>query len=261
MADIWRRLEGKERAVRSGVLAVICLLALFSVVANFGMAVVPNEEWGTTQTFNFLTAQKTISDITGHPLDADVVHGRSLPAWGPAGQLYVVGNCAGLYVSNGENYATVPSAQFSRTTWMTVELGHTFQHAFTVKARAPQVGRTESTSLVTVGKGTVAVSATATSDPHRVALTFGFYGQGRPTYGRQVDVPSGTDHKVVVVTDPAKHLVEVTVDGISNLGPPCRSASRWPSTTTFHQPGPQPPALSVVDVTASFGPVRPCARA
>ena len=50
--------------------------------------------------------------------------GSALPPWGPADQLYVVGDCDGLYISNGENYSTVPErAVHHETTWMTVERG------------------------------------------------------------------------------------------------------------------------------------------
>ena len=115
LADIWRRLEGRTHWVRAGALTIIGLLALFSIAANVGMAVVPNsDEWDTTQTLNFVEAQHSISDVTGHTLEANVVRGSSLPPWGPAGQLYIIGNCDGLYISSGESYATVPSEQFQR---------------------------------------------------------------------------------------------------------------------------------------------------
>ena len=113
MADIFRRLEGRKRSLRVGAVAVIAVVALFSIAANIGMAITPNEEWNTTQVLHYVEAQKTVSDFTGHPLSADVVRGNSLPPWGPAGQLYVIGNCDGLYISNGENYSTVPSEQFT----------------------------------------------------------------------------------------------------------------------------------------------------
>jgi hypothetical protein len=251
MADIWRRLEGRRESVRVGALVVIGLVALFSIVANIGMAVVPNEEWSTAQTLGFVKAQSTISDSTGNPLKANVVRGATLPPWGPAGQLYVVGDCDGLYISNGEDYSTVPSQQFTRTTWMTVELGHSFQHVFAVTAEPPATGGSASASLVTVGKDTVAVSATATGNPHLVRLIVGFYGQGKPIYGHPVDVVSGTSQNVVVITDPAKHQVEATVEGVTRLsttlgaGVPVRiSSDVSPARSTRA-------ALSVVDVTAS----------
>ncbi len=93
----------------------------------------------TTQVLNYVQAQKTMSDLTGHPLESQVVRGRLAPAWGPAGQLYVIGDCNGLYISNGENYSTVPSEQYERTTWMTVELGQPFQHTFRVTVQGSDV--------------------------------------------------------------------------------------------------------------------------
>ena len=104
MADIFRRLEGRKRSVRVGAVVVISVVALFSIAANVGMAIVPNEEWNTTQVLHYVETQKAISDVTGHPLNAEVVRGNSLPPWGPADQLYVIGNCDGLYISNGEKY-------------------------------------------------------------------------------------------------------------------------------------------------------------
>ena len=122
MADIFRRLEGRKRSVRIGAVAVIAVVALFSIVANIGMAVVPvPSEWDTEQVVNYVQAQKTVSDLTGHPLEAHVVRGNALPPWAPAGQLYVVGDCSGLYISTGENFSTVPTQQFERATWLTVE--------------------------------------------------------------------------------------------------------------------------------------------
>ena len=92
----------------------------------------PTRSGTPTQVLNYVEAQNSISDVTGHPLEANVVRGSSLPPWAPADQLYVIGDCDGLYISNGENYSTVPSQQFTRTTWMAVERGHAFEHTFRV---------------------------------------------------------------------------------------------------------------------------------
>jgi hypothetical protein len=78
-----------------------------------------------------------------------VAHGSSLPLWAPADQLFVVGACDGLYISNRENYSTVPTQQFQRATWMVVQRGHAFQHSFHITFAEPASGRTESLSLVT----------------------------------------------------------------------------------------------------------------
>jgi hypothetical protein len=251
MADIWRRLEGRTRGPRLGTLVVIGALAVFSIAANFGMAVVPNEEWGQTQALNFVQAQKSISDITGHPLASNVIRGSSLPPWGPAGQLYVIGDCDGLYISNGENYVTVPSEQFIRTTWMTVERGHAFQHTFRVTVRRPTAGVTESVTLVSAGKSTLALSATPMADPNRVRLTFGLYGGARPVYGYSFEVGAGTSETVVVVTDPAKHQLQVTIDGTNHLSTALVDATPIAAEPGTVQSQGTPPALTAVNETAA----------
>jgi hypothetical protein len=217
VADIFRRLEGRKMSVRVGALVVMVVAALFSIAANLGMAIVPNEEWNGTQVLNYVQAQKTVSDLTGHPLQSNVVRGTSLPPWGPAGQLYVIGNCNGLYVSNGEDYSTVPAQQFARTTWMTVELGPAFQHGFRISARSLAPGQSESVPLVSAGKYTVTVSATGTTDPGRVRLGFGLHGGGVDVRSYATVLNSGAPQDVVVTTDAPKHLLEVTMNGAYRL--------------------------------------------
>jgi hypothetical protein len=252
MADIFRRLEGRKRSLRIGTVAVMAVVALFSIAANVGMAIVPNQEWDTTQVLNYVEAQKTVSDLTGHPLEANVVRGSSLPTWGPAGQLFVIGNCDGLYVSNGENYSTVPSEQFIRFTWMTVELGPTFQHTFRLKATSPGSAGTESVPLVSAGKYTVTVSATPATDRRFVRLTFGLNGAGQHVNGFPFEVNSGTTHTVVVTTDPEKHAFEVTMDGVPHLARTLLNGEEPIHVDLASSPHQgTPTALSVTDETAT----------
>ena len=249
MVDIWRRLEGRAPGVRGTALGVIAAVAAFSIAANVGMAITPNEEWNSTQVLHYVETQKTISDVTGHPLASQVVRGSSLPPWGPADQLYVVGACDGLYISNGEDYSTVPSSQYARTTWMVVERGHQFQHTFRLTVR-PVSGGTETMALVDAGPDTVSVSATATAVPDRVRLTFGLYGPGPPSYGNPFLVPTHTTHDLVVITDPAKHVVQAVMDGNTNLLKYVPVARPIVGRPSGHSQGPTP-ALSMVDTTSS----------
>ena len=160
--------------MRVGALAVISVLALFSIWANIGMAIEPiPSEWSTAQVVNYVQAQKTFGHLTGNPLQAQVVRGDSLPAWGPAGQLYVIGDCSGLYISTGEDFSTVPSQQFARATWLPVTLGQPFSQVFHVTVKAPPPGARESVVLASAGDYTVKLSAAPTSDANRVAMTLG----------------------------------------------------------------------------------------
>lgn len=222
-ADIFHRLDARPRNMRIGVVSGLAVVALFSVVANFGMAVVPNDQWSQTQAFNYVRVQKALSDLTGHPLASRLRQGSSLPAWGPAGQLYVIGNCAGFYVSNGENWSTtsrfvlngnvVPSQQYVRDTWMTVQLGQPFTHSLSITANNPTSAATEYTTLVSAGGMTAGVRAVP-AGAHKVLVTFPISGGPTTVLGTPVVLTSGTTHSVVVTTDPVKHDIDVSMDGV-----------------------------------------------
>ena len=252
LADIWRRLEGRTYWLRAGALTIMGLLALFSIAANVGMAIVPNsDEWDMTQTLNFVEAQHSIGDVTGHALEANVVRGSSLPPWGPAGQLYIIGNCDGLYISSGESDVTVPSEQFQRATWMPVERGHGFVHTFRITVAGAVSGAPESIPLVGAGKTRVDLRAMPTASRDDVVLTFSFDGQGRPLQGLSFPAAAGSSHTVVVTTDPVKHQVEVTLDGASALSSPLVDGQPVSAAAVPFSPRDSPPPLTVINETAS----------
>ena len=223
LVDILRRLDEARRIVRISVLSGISVVALYSIAANFGMAVVPNDQWSQTQALNYVQTQKALSDVSGHPLASLVRQGNSLPAWGPAGQLYVIGNCAGLYVSNGENWSTtsrfvlngnvVPSQQYVRDTWITVERGEPFTHTFSVTANSPTSGKSQFIPLVNVG-GMVAGVRVIPAGAKKVLVTYPISGGPTEVQGSPVALRSGTTHTVVVTTDPEKHDIDVSMDGV-----------------------------------------------
>jgi hypothetical protein len=216
LADIFRRLEGRRRRMRVAAVAVIAVVALFSIATNIGMAIVPNEEWTSSQAVNYVGAQKAISDLTGHPLQGRLVRGSSLPPWAPAGQLHVIGDCSGLYISNGENYSTVPSQQYTRTTWLTVELGQPFQHTFQLTVKVPRTRTRESVPLLGTGRY-AATAILVPFSPQLVYMTFSISGGPKTVYAGSFLVNTGTTHTVVVTTDPVKHYVAVQMDGVVRI--------------------------------------------
>jgi hypothetical protein len=249
LADIWRRLDGRSRRMQIGVMSGIGLVALFTIAANIGMAITPNEEWNPTQVGNYVAFQKSVSDVTGHPVNSRIVRGNSLPPYGPADQLYVIGNCSGLYISNGEDYSTIPSNQLHRATWMTVELGHAFEHTFDVTVNRPQSGQTDTVPLVTAGSTTVSMIASPFGRYGQVRLRFIASGQSQP--GPSIFADQGSRRRVVVITDPAKHMVTVTVNGPTYLSRTL--TNRQPARSDVSKSGPANVGntLSVADVTGS----------
>ena len=119
LVDICWRFERSQRRTRALVLAVLSLLGMFSIAANFGIAISPSPTWATVQAQNYVEFQKSISDVTGHPLTAHVMRGRRLPiSWAPRDQLFVVGDCSALYISNGLGRKGTPTLGVN---WLLVE--------------------------------------------------------------------------------------------------------------------------------------------
>ncbi len=118
MVDIWRRMSGRKRPVRVLVAALVATVALFEFVANLGIAVTPQMDWTRTQVVHFVQAEQVISAHTGHPLSGQVIRGNSLPAQFSVGQLFIMGDCRELLVSD---QSTPLGIYLPYQIWLTVE--------------------------------------------------------------------------------------------------------------------------------------------
>lgn len=213
MADIWRRLAHSSPARRRSAAGILGLLALLTVYMNLAIAVTPNEEWTATQVFNYVRFQKSVSDMTGHPLNGYVRRGSTLPQWAPADELFVIGDCDGLYVSNGEDYSTAPPSLSKQVgSWMTVELGRGFQHTLAVTFTGTPSTNQHMTPLIKVGSSTISMVTTTASAGH-VEVWFTLQAPGYFARGLSSTVTLGSTHKVVIVTDTAIHSMMVTLAG------------------------------------------------
>ena len=124
----------------------------------------------------------------------------------------MVGDCSGLYVSTGERYATVPAQQYARTTWVTVERGSPFAHNFSVRFSAASEATYQ--ELVSSGSDAISVSSRPSSINGKVSVLFVVTRAHGSMTSVQVPVAIGSTHAVEVVTDTAKHLEQVTMDGV-----------------------------------------------
>lgn len=106
LVDLGHLLSLHGRRTRQLFLGGFAALAGFAVVANGAVSL-------TTQSLanpgprldRYLSAQETIGGwLPGDPLMSMVDQGDALPASGPGEQLFIVGDCAGLYVSQAESY-------------------------------------------------------------------------------------------------------------------------------------------------------------
>jgi len=148
LIDIWRRLERKSPESRGLVLALVVAVGLYGVWANVGAAIAPTALWTSTQAKNFVSLQQSVS---GGALKKDVRRGSVLPYWAPAGTLFVVGQCNGLYVSTGFSYSTIPGQQIQHDTWIPVEYEGGTNLALTVVFKGPVDEHTEPVTIMKYG--------------------------------------------------------------------------------------------------------------
>jgi hypothetical protein len=118
LVDVWRRLHGRSPGTRGLALGALGLLAGFSIFANIAIAVEPSPQSTEPQLTSYLNLEKT---LTPGALGSSVHRGATLPYWAPKGELYIVGNCSGLYYSTGQTYKSVPGQQLMHWTWDPVE--------------------------------------------------------------------------------------------------------------------------------------------
>jgi len=60
-----------------------------------------------------------VSDLTGHPMAKAIDRGRSFPAYAPVAQVFVMGRCRAMYVSDSGGPLTTPF--LPELTWLLVE--------------------------------------------------------------------------------------------------------------------------------------------
>ena len=118
--ELFRRSDSWSRPRRIGSVAIVGLLALWSAAANIGIASSPTEHWSQTQLRNLVVAQR---DHSLANLSSRVIHVTSRPVWSPLGTLYEVGNCRGLYLSNGTDFSSIPGEQLQHANLMPIEQG------------------------------------------------------------------------------------------------------------------------------------------
>ena len=133
LIDVWRRFERRSRRARGSVLGIISVAAVYCVVANLAIAISPSEQFTQSMVQDFVSHQQSLS-ITS--LADSVQHGTTLPDWAPYGQLFMAGDCSGLYMASGIDEKNVPGLLIDHYTWIPVEqspeftrdIGFTFNH-------------------------------------------------------------------------------------------------------------------------------------
>lgn len=206
LIDLWRRSERRGKWVRRTSVTGLVVLGLFSLVANLGIALSTTTQSTPTQAANYLRTIADVSNATGHPLSGQIHRGSALPFWAPANQVFVVGNCAGLYISSGIRFDVVPTFQIQRSTWIPVEQGNSFTTSMYVTFNTPPSKLGTGVRLFSIGLDTVFIRSAGHG---RAQLVLG--DPRYPAFGPPFKPSLGAAYGTTVVTNTVLHTVTVSL--------------------------------------------------
>jgi hypothetical protein len=207
LIDVWRRLEGRSRKAKGGVLGILSAAAVYCIVVNTAIAATPTDAFTQSQLQSFVSAQKSLS-IT--PLADSVQHGSTLPAFGPYGQLFMVGNCSGLYLGSGISETDVPGDLIDHYTWLPVEQDPAFTRQIWFTFNGPAKSFTTPVTLMTYGTSSLVLQP-AGAGYFQISLEHSGTSISWPS-ASAVPKPISVLHepfRIEVTTDPNLHQIKV----------------------------------------------------
>jgi hypothetical protein len=205
LIDIWRRLEARPRRVKGLVAGSIVAIGTYCVVANFAIAIFPVAQWSMTQSARFVSVEKSLSIDS---LASSVSRGSTLPYWAPAGQLFAVDNCSGLYLATGNTSKDVPGQQIEHYTWMPVEQSASFTHIIGFTFNRPVSDFTQPVTLMTYGKSRLVMERSSVPG----SLQLHLYNSGT-----SISWPSPIGWKFPIVASELHQQLQVVVTIDPNL--------------------------------------------
>jgi hypothetical protein len=217
MVELWRRWERQRKGIRRVAVVAVVALGLFSMAANIGIALTPSTEWTQAQASNYLQMVKAVSDSTGHPLGRQVEYGSVLPFWAPANQVFVAGDCGGLYLSTGKHVGTFGLSQLEHRTWVPVEQGPGIYNKLEMTFNVPPSRLGADVPLFTVGHDTVLVRSAGNGK-----VRFVLDSTTHPAIGKGIEPLLGKTYHVLVEADPYTHRMVVNLGAttvLSGVGP------------------------------------------
>jgi hypothetical protein len=149
LVDGCRRLETRSKRVKAGAIGALAAVGVYCLAANVAIAAFPVAQWTMAQNANFVSVEKSWSFGS---LASSVKRGTTLPYWEPAGQLFAMDNCSGLYISTGNDMRDVPGQQIEHYTWKPVEQSSSFTHTIGITFNRPASYFTHPVTLMTFGK-------------------------------------------------------------------------------------------------------------
>jgi hypothetical protein len=191
------------RATWTRVVAVVVLvLAVISVWVNFALAfsyqraLYPQD---ASERTGFIGFQQDIDELMPGGPRGNVQFGRELPARGSRGEMFVVGDCGGLYWSDSREWSAVERANGT---------GH-----FRLRVRFPDAATGEE-ALLGIGAGSDQNVLQARYLPdHRARFVLLNRVAPAPLVSAPQRIDPGRAHSLDVIIDSRTGLVRVTLDG------------------------------------------------
>lgn len=213
VVDLWHRVARRSPRVRGAVFVGVAALGLFGIWANIGAAVTPSALWTPAQARAFVSAQRSLS---GGSVQSLLRQGRHLPYFAPAGTLFAVNGCTGLYVSTGFGTATVPGEQLQHGTWDIVEQGPGINHTLRVVFdRVPQPSDPPVT-LMTYGQASLVLQTIGVGQVRLALVNAGASDLKYPsTVSDPLKVRPDRRYQVTVMTDP--NLNSIVISGMGYI--------------------------------------------
>jgi hypothetical protein len=149
LVDVMRRLESRSRPAKVAVVGAIATVGVYCIAANVAIAAFPVSQWTMAQNARFVSVEKSWSFGS---LASTVRRGTTLPYWAPAGQLFAMNDCSGLYISTGNDMKDDPGQQIEHYTWKPVEQSSSFTHVFDLTFNRPNADFTQPATIMTYGK-------------------------------------------------------------------------------------------------------------
>ena len=218
LIDVWRRLETRTRRAKGVVLSTVVILGLYCVCANVAIASYPVNPWTVEQAAGFVSMQKSLSI---NSLAQTVRHGSVLPYWAPAGTIFAMDNCSGLYLSTGNDMRDTPGQQLQHYTWKPVEQSPTFTHIIGFTFNRPVYDLTSPLPLMTYGKSALVLEATGPGEAQLAVLNSDTSINWPSAVTYPFAVPSPQTHELFrmsVTTDPNLKSIIITWNGMTLLG-------------------------------------------
>jgi hypothetical protein len=249
LIDVWRHLENRARRIRGLLLGTIVTIGVYCLAANLAIAAFPVNPWTITQAARFVSMQKSLSISS---LASTVRRGSTLPYWAPAGTIFAMKDCSGLYLSTGNDMRDVPGQQIQHYTWKPVEQSSAFTHTIGFTFNRPVNDLTNPLPLMTYGKSTLVLQP---AGPGRARLEIDNSGTSinwPSAVTWPFAVPNPLFHeqlRISVLTDPNLKSIVVEWYGETLLGHYLAGAGPAVVQSTKISPRSAPPVVTVANLS------------